>query len=257
MQTQEQHLTNVVSQTAEKELTLHGIRMASKAMVVELCALNKALDPEQLHVAPIDEAISVQTLSELTSEQRKNFAAPIWYSIAQALKYFSKENSGFCVLKPENIHIDENSHKIYLTNWLTTSNTESQLDWIVKRSDSSIEQMYLTQLSVLYHFLLSGESLFDKLQDVEKSSWQDEHIKNAIKTLDAEPQLKNSLLRAVQLNGGFYTNINAFSESVSPFFYIMEPKGFLPFLSGTWIAFSAITSVTFLTFVLFYAHTLS
>jgi hypothetical protein len=256
MNNQAQHFTNVVSQTSEKELTLHGIRMADKAMVVELCALNKSLAPEQLHVAPMHEASVCHSLLELSAEQRKNLTTPIWHSIAQSLTYFSSEDSGICLLRPEDIRINADFTKLYLTNWLFANSANEANNWVQKKADSSIEQMYLTQLSILYHYLLSGESLFAKLEDVEKDSWRDEHIKNAISSLNAESELKDNLLRAAQLNGGFYTDITIFSEGIKPFYFVMAPIGLAPFALSLWTASSVITSFTFMMMVFVYMHTL-
>jgi len=257
MQILDQHLTNVVSQTSDKELTLHGVRMAGKAMVVELCALHKLLEPEQLHVTSLDEVESLQSLTEIDLKLRTNLGAPIWYSIAQALKYFSQEGAGFCSLRPENIYISLDLSRVYITDWISANDTNTRSSWLVEKADNSIEQMYLTQLAIFYHFLLSGENLYEKLENVEQSSWRDEHLKNAITTLNVEAQFKDNLLRATQLNGGFYTDISALVEGVRPFFFVVDPQGFLPFLSGFWIASSAITSITFMTLVLIYMGTLS
>lgn len=236
-------MQGIVGQAPDHELTVHGIRMAGKVLVVEMCHLNQKLQAEQLHVAPLHDIESLPPLSRIDPVIRRDMGSQIWYSVAQSLKHFVKAGAGFCLLSPENIHIDTQSQRIYITGWSGISEQEEESCWLLNGSGKvSLEKMYLAQLAILYHFIESGDDLHAKLKDVN-ISWRDKQLKSAIGSLKAEEKFKENLLRATQLHGSIYTDINALIDGVRPYFYQPAPHGFLPFLGGLWIGFSATASI--------------
>ena len=255
MQAQVEHVLNIVSHSPEQELTVHGVRMAGKALVVELCDLRQVLRPGQLHVAPLHDIESLTPLSKIDSKLRKDIGSQIWYSVAQALKYFASEETGFCQLNPDHIYINTLSTNIYITDWTDASEHNHHCP-SADGSSISMEKVYLAQLAIFYHFIESGENLHEKLQDVGQATWRNKHLKNAVEALEVDQQIKNSLLRASNLNESIYTDINALIDDLKVHFYYPDPQGVLPFLAGMWMSFSATVSLTFTVLVLYYGITL-
>jgi len=208
------------------------------------------------HVAPLHDIESLRPFSEISDLLRKDLGSQIWYSVAQALKHFIQADTGFCLLSPENIYVDTQLQRIYITGWRSVSEQPEESCWLLNGSGKvSLEKMYLAQLAILYHFIESGEDLHAKLKDVN-ISWRDKQLKSAIESLNAESKFKENLLRATQLHGSIYTDINALIDGVRPYFYQPPPHGFLPFLGGLWIGFSVTASIAMGAMILRYGMAL-
>ncbi len=253
MQLKAEKISNIVAQSAEHELTVHGIRMHDKVLVLDLCDINHTLRPEQLHVAPLHEVEALQPLSKINPILRRKISAKIWHSIAQALKYFVREDVGFCNLNPDNIYLNASSNNIYIAGWGSTSTQNNKESRLFDKSDQpSMERFYLAQLALLYYFIESGKNLHKELQNVGQTAWRDKHLKSAVLALETDQQLKDSLLMASGMGEGAYTNINAFIISIKSYFYLPDPEGVLPFLAGLWMGFSATVSLTFSMLIFYY-----
>ena len=110
-----QKLTNnIVSNSSTDELLLHGIRIKGKSVVVELSDSYQDLQPDQLHVGSLNDAQGMHLLSQINASERKEFGTRIWHSLAQALKYFSLENTCTIDLSTSSIYINSEFTKVYL-----------------------------------------------------------------------------------------------------------------------------------------------
>jgi hypothetical protein len=179
----QQNENNIVSSSSADELLLHGIRIKGKSVVVELSDSFEDLQPEQLHVGSLNDARGMQLLSEISASERKEFTVRIWHSLAQALKYFSLENSCTIDLSTDSLYINQEFTKIYLTKWSKSEDKSIE-------SAGTIEQIYINQLSRLYAFLISGNDLDATSKKLENSNWDNNNLKHQLDSMVINTELR-------------------------------------------------------------------
>jgi len=239
----QQHENNIVSSSSEDELLLHGIRIKGKSVVVELSDSFEDLQPEQLHVGSLNDARGMQLLSEISASERKEFTARIWHSLAQALKYFSLENSCTIDLSTDSLYINQEFTKIYLTKWSKSEDKSIE-------SAGTIEQIYINQLSRLYAFLISGN-------DLDATSKRDNNnLKHQLDSMAINTELRETFYKGLQIDDNMFVGIDTLILGVKPYLHIPNPKGFLPFVASIWVAFSMQATATMVILIELYAHTL-
>jgi hypothetical protein len=245
----QQHTNNIVSSSSADELLLHGIRIKGKSVVVELSDSYEDLQPDQLHVGSLNDAQGMRLLNEIDSSERKEFTARIWHSLAQALKYFSLENSCTIDLSTDSIYVNQEFTKVYLTKWTRSKDKEIE-------SAGSIEQVYITQLSRLYAFLISGNDLDATSKKLENSNWDNNNLKHQLDSMKIDTELRETFFKGLQIDDNMFIGIDALVSSVKPYLHTSNPKGFLPFIASVWIAFSMQATITMAILIELYAHTL-
>ena len=245
-----QKLTNnIVSNSSTDELLLHGIRIKGKSVVVELSDSCQDLQPDQLHVGPLNDAQGMQLLSEINPSERKEFGTRIWHSLAQALKYFSLVDTCTIGLSTSSIYINNEFTKVYLTKW-------SRSDSKNVESAGSIEQVYITHLTRLYAFLVTGDDLDSPSKRLENNNWNKNNLKHQLESMSIDTGLREVFYKGLQIDGNMFIGIDALILSVKPYLHIPNPKGCLPFVASMWIAFSMQATVTMAILIGLYAHTL-
>jgi hypothetical protein len=242
-------VNNIVRNSLEDELLLHGIRIKGKSVVVELSNLENDLQSDQLHVGLLNDVDNMQLLSDISSADRKEFGAKMWKSLAQALKYFVLENTCTVGLIPSTIYVNQDFTKIYLTKWVKSDATQIE-------SAGSIEQVYIKQLTHLYVYLSTGKDLNDTVQNLENKNWDKIHLKQELEVMNVDANLKAVFAKGLQLDGNMYISIDALLAGVTPHFFIPEPKGLVPFVASMWIAFTTQTTLAIAALISVYAHTL-
>jgi len=248
--TKSQNLTNnIVSNSSADELLLHGIRIKGKSVVVELSDTFQDLQPDQLHVGSLNDAQGMRLLNEINSSERKEFTARIWNSLAQALKYFSLENSCTIDLSTDTLYVNQEFTRVYLTKW-----TKSE-DKVIE-SAGTIEQVYINQLSRLYAFLISGNDLDATSKKLENSNWDSNNLKHQLDSMKVGVELREVFYKGLQIDDNMFVSIDALVSSVRPYLYTPNPKGFLPFIASIWIAFSMQATLTMVILIELYVHTL-
>jgi hypothetical protein len=245
----QQNENNIVSSSSADELLLHGIRIKGKSVVVELSDSFEDLQPEQLHVGSLNDARGMQLLSEISASERKEFTARIWHSLAQALKYFSLENSCTIDLSTDSLYINQEFTKIYLTKWSKSEDKSIE-------SAGTIEQIYINQLSRLYAFLISGNDLDATSKKLENSNWDNNNLKHQLDSMVINTELREIFYKGLQIDDNMFVGIDALVSSVKPYLYIPNPKGFLPFAASVWIAFSINATIAMTILIELFAHTL-
>ena len=245
----QQNENNIVSSSSADELLLHGIRIKGKSVVVELSDSFEDLQPEQLHVGSLNDARGMQLLSEISASERKEFTARIWHSLAQALKYFSLENSCTIDLSTDSLYINQEFTKIYLTKWSKSEDKSIE-------SAGTIEQIYINQLSRLYAFLISGNDLDATSKKLENSNWDNNNLKHQLDSMAINTELRETFYKGLQIDDNMFVGIDTLVSSVKPYLYIPNPKGFLPFAASVWIAFSINATIAMTILIELFAHTL-
>ena len=245
----QQNENNIVSSSSADELLLHGIRIKGKSVVVELSDSFEDLQPEQLHVGSLNDARGMQLLSEISASERKEFTARIWHSLAQALKYFSLENSCTIDLSTDSLYINQEFTKIYLTKWSKSEDKSIE-------SAGTIEQIYINQLSRLYAFLISGNDLDATSKKLENSNWDNNNLKHQLDSMVINTELREIFYKGLQIDDNMFVGIDTLVSSVKPYLYIPNPKGFLPFAASVWIAFSINATIAITILIELFAHTL-
>ena len=240
---------NIVSNSSEDELLLHGIRIKGKSVVVELSDSFEDLQPEQLHVGSLNDARGMQLLSEISASERKEFTARIWHSLAQALKYFSLENSCTIDLSTDSLYINQEFTKIYLTKWSKSEDKSIE-------SAGTIEQIYINQLSRLYAFLISGNDLDATSKKLGNSNWDNNNLKHQLDSMAINTELRETFYKGLQIDDNMFVGIDTLVASVKPYLHIPNPKGFLPFVASVWIAFSINATIAMTILIELFAHTL-
>ena len=240
---------NIVSNSLEDELLLHGIRIKGKSVVVELSDSYEDLQPDQLHVGSLNDAQGMQLLSEISPSERKEFGTRIWHSLAQALKYFSLENTCTIDLSTNSIYINNEFTKVYLTKW-SRSDSENV------ESAGSIEQVYITHLTRLYAFIVTGDDLDSPSKKVENSNWDKNNLKHQLESMSIDLGLREIFYKGLRVDGNMFIGIDALILSIMPYLHIPNPKGFLPFVASVWISFSMQATVTMVILIELYAHIL-
>jgi len=249
MQTKQQQ-NNIVSSSSADELLLHGIRIKGKSVVVELSDSFEDLQPEQLHVGSLNDARGMQLLSEISASERKEFTARIWHSLAQALKYFSIENSCTIDLSTDSLYINEEFTKVYLTKWSKSEDRSVE-------SAGLIEQVYINQLTRLYAFLISGNDLDAATKKIENKNWNSNNLKHQLESMKIDTELREAFYKGLQIDDNMFVNIDSLVSSIKPYLYTPNPKGFLPFIASVWIAFSVQTTIAMAILIQLFAHTLA
>jgi hypothetical protein len=245
----QQNENNIVSSSSADELLLHGIRIKGKSVVVELSDSFEDLQPEQLHVGSLNDARGMQLLSEISASERKEFTVRIWHSLAQALKYFSLENSCTIDLSTDSLYINQEFTKIYLTKWSKSEDKSIE-------SAGTIEQIYINQLSRLYAFLISGNDLDATSKKLENSNWDNNNLKHQLDSMVINTELREIFYKGLQIDDNMFVGIDTLVSSVKPYLYIPNPKGFLPFVASVWIAFSINATIAMTILIELFAHTL-
>ena len=245
----QQNENNIVSSSSEDELLLHGIRIKGKSVVVEFSDSFEDLQPEQLHVGSLNDARGMQLLSEISASERKEFTARIWHSLAQALKYFSLENSCTIDLSTDSLYINQEFTKIYLTKWSKSEDKSIE-------SAGTIEQIYINQLSRLYAFLISGNDLDATSKKLENSNWDNNNLKHQLDSMVINTELREIFYKGLQIDDNMFVGIDTLVSSAKPYLYIPNPKGFLPFVASVWIAFSINATIAMTILIELFAHTL-
>jgi len=245
----QQNENNIVSSSSADELLLHGIRIKGKSVVVELSDSFEDLQPERLHVGSLNDARGMQLLNEISASERKEFTARIWHSLAQALKYFSLENSCTIDLSTDSLYINQEFTKIYLTKWSKSDDKSIE-------SAGTIEQIYINQLSRLYAFLISGNDLDATSKKLENSNWDNNNLKHQLDSMAINTELREIFYKGLQIDDNMFVGIDTFVSSVKPYLYIPNPKGFLPFVASVWIAFSINATIAMTILIELFAHTL-
>lgn len=256
MQMKPESPENAVEETEESGLTVHGIRMAGKVLVVEMCDLDRDLEAAHLHVAPLHEVEAMRSLLEMEQELRIEYGDQIWCSTAQALRFFTRANVGFCLLKPENLYIDVDSGRLLIAGWLDPSVQLDERCWILEGAGKvSPDQIYLAQLALLYHFLQSGMNLYRQLEGEDLLS-RGGVVREAIGQLRINKKLKDHLLRAAQLAGEEpLSEIDTLIDGVRSSLSIPVREGVAPFLGGVWIGVSMTAALMVGLMILHYGHT--
>lgn len=256
MQMKQESSESAVEERAGHGLTVHGIRMAGKVLVVEMCDLEHDLEASHLHVAPLHEVEIMRSLSEMNQDLRVEYGDQIWCSIAQALRFFTRANVGFCLLKPENIYVDVSSGRLLIAGWLDSSEQANESCLLLEGAGKvSPDQIYLAQLAVLYHFLRSGINLYRQLEGEDVSS-RGRVLKDAIRRLRIKNKLKDHLLRAAQLGGREpLAEIDTLIDGVRSSLTIPVQQGVGTFLGGAWVGLSMTTALMVGMLILHYGHT--
>lgn len=240
---------HVVS-TSNDELLLHGIRIKDKTIVVELASINDEFQSDQLHVGPLSDADGLISLEQLDDSFKHEYGSKIFYSLAQALKFFLVENTCTLDLSLNSIYIGHDFDKIYLTSWSKSSGKDIN-------SAGSIEQIYIDKLTRLYAFLVTSIDLNKITENLENENWDKNHLKHRIQSLDINSELKSVFYKGLQIDGNMCINIDALVLALKSYFYIPNPKGVMPFMASIWIAFSSQITLAASVLIAFYAHTVA
>lgn len=247
---------NIVEAHGDIGLTVHGIRMAGKVLVVEMCDLDNDLEARQLHVAPLHEIETLSPLTAMDQGLRAGFGDQIWCTTAQALRFFTEANLGFCLLKPENLYLDIGSRRLLIAGWLDSSEQVNESCWLLEGGGKvSADQIYLAQLALLYHFLKSGADLHQRLEG-EDISTRSTLLRGGIEGLQIKKKVKALLLRAAQLDGGApLARIDALIDGVRSSLSLPVQQGVGYFLGGAWVGLSMSAALVMGILIMEYGHT--